>query len=149
MLACSCFLKARQRSQSRTWRRTGGAELDQALGDLAELQADLLAAELARLGGLGEGDPGAHQQRLDARHGRLHRVGDLLVGERVDLAQHQRRALRLGQMLDVVDQLAELSRRMTFSLVDMPASAKWVSIESTPTAVARRRWLSERLRAIR
>ena len=72
-----------------------GADLAQALGGLAELEADLLAAQLARLGGLGERDPGAHQQRLHRRDGRFHRVRDLLVGERVDLAQQQRRALRL------------------------------------------------------
>ncbi len=85
----------------------GCAELDQALGHLAELQADFLTAELARLGGLGQGDSGAHQQRLDRRHGGLHRVGDLVVGERVDLAQEQRGALRLGQLLYIGDQLAE------------------------------------------
>ena len=37
------------------------------LGDRAELEADLVAGQLARLGGLGEADPRADQQRLDAR----------------------------------------------------------------------------------
>ena len=107
LFSLSCFLKERQRSQPRTWRRAGALELDQALGDLAELQAHLVAAQLARLGGLGERDARAHEQRLDRRHGRLHRLCDLLVGERVDLAQQQRGALGLGQLVDVGEQLAE------------------------------------------
>ena len=83
-------------------------ELAQALGGLAELEAHLLAGELARLGRLGQADPRAHQQRLDARHRRVHDLGDLLVGEGVHLAQHERRALRLRKVADVVEQQAEL-----------------------------------------
>ena len=78
------------------------------LGARAEFAANLLAGQLARLSGLGETDPRAHQQRLHARDGRLHRVGDLLVGERVHLAQDKRRALGLRQPRDVVEQQAEL-----------------------------------------
>jgi len=52
-------------------------------------------------------------------------------------------------MPDVSQQQAKLLALVAFSLVDWPASAKWVSIESTPIAVLRRRWFSERLRAMR
>ena len=83
------------------------AQAPQALGDLAELLAHLLAVKGARLGGLGERDTRAHEQRLHRRDGGLHRLGDLVVAERVDLAQQQRRALRLGQRLDVLEQLAD------------------------------------------
>ena len=41
------------------------------------------------------------------------------------------------------------SRRCTLSAVVRPCSEKCTSIESTPTACARRRWFSDRLRAIR
>ena len=37
----------------------------------------------------------------------------------------------------------------TLSAVVRPPSDRWMSIESTPIACVRRRWLSERLRAIR
>ena len=85
----------------------GGAELAEALGGGAELEADVVAAEVARLGGLGERDAGAHEQRLDGGDGGLHGVCDLVVGERVDLAQQQRGALGLGQLVHVGDELAE------------------------------------------
>ena len=122
----------------------------QALGDLAELLADLLAGELARLGGLGQADAGADEQRLDARDRRLHRLGDLVVGERVDLAQQQRGALGLGQVLDVRHQLAEL-----LALVDLVggrrgrARRRGGRTSRRAIALLRRRWFSERLRAIR
>ena len=80
----------------------------EALGDRAELDADLVAGQQPRLGGLGERHAGAHEQRLHRRDRGLHRLGDLLVGERVDLAQQQRGALRLGQVLHVGDQEPEL-----------------------------------------
>ena len=41
------------------------------------------------------------------------------------------------------------SRWWTLSAVVAPFSDRWMSIESTPMAWARRRWLSERLRAMR
>ena len=41
------------------------------------------------------------------------------------------------------------SRRWTLSAVVVPFSARWTSIESTPMAWLRRRWFSERLRAMR
>src|SRR5205085_2903162 len=65
----------------------GRRELLEALRHLAQLQADLVAGELAGLGRLGQGDARPHQQRLDAGDGGVHRLGDLLVGERVDLPQ--------------------------------------------------------------
>ena len=82
--------------------------LAQPLGDLAELDPDLVAGEQPRLGGLGERHARAHEQRLDARHRRLHRLGDLLVGERVHLPQHQRGLLGLRQLVDVADEQPEL-----------------------------------------
>ena len=108
LVSRSCLRKVAQRSQVRRWRRTGRARPRQALGDLAELLADLLARQQPRLGGLGERHAGAHEQRLDRRDGGLHRLGDLLVGQRVDLPQQQRGALRLGQLLHVGDQEPEL-----------------------------------------
>ena len=90
----------------------------QPLGDLAELDPDLVAGQQPRLGRLGQRDPRAHEQRLDARHRRLHRLGDLLVGERVHLAQHQRGALGLRQLVDVADEQAEL-----LALVDLVGGA--------------------------
>ncbi len=79
-----------------------------ALGHAAELQPDLVAGEQARLGGLRERHAGAHEKRLHARDRRVHRLGDLVVGECVDLAQEQCGALRLGQLLHVGDDPAEL-----------------------------------------
>ena len=82
--------------------------LAQALGGLGELEPDLAAGELARLRRLGERHPRADEQRLDRRDRRVHRNGDLLVGERVHLAQKQRGALGLGKVLNVGDQRAEV-----------------------------------------
>jgi hypothetical protein len=86
----------------------GGGRAAQALGHLAELLAHLLARQRARLGALGERDAGADEQRLDRRDRRLHRLGDLLVGQRVDLAQQQGGLLRLGQILHVGHEQAEV-----------------------------------------
>ena len=93
----------------------------QALGDLGELDPHLLAGEQPRLGGLGQRYPRAHEQRLDARHGRLHRLGDLLVGQRVHLAQDERRPLGLGEPLDVADEHPEL-----LALVDLVGGGRAV-----------------------
>ena len=79
-----------------------------ALGHAAELEANLVAGEQPRLGGLRERHASAHEKRLHARDGRVHRLGDLVVGEGVDLAQQQRGALRLGQLLHVGHDVAEL-----------------------------------------
>ena len=104
----SCLRKRRAavaRAQVAAHRR---GRAHQALGDRAELDAHLVAGQQPRLGGLGERHPRADEQRLHRRHGGLHRLGDLLVGQRVDLAQQQRGALRLRQVLDVGDQEPEL-----------------------------------------
>src|SRR5436190_1718387 len=83
-------------------------DLLQSLCRLGELEPDLIAGELAGLARLGEGDPGADEKRLDARDGRVHRLGDLLVAHRVDLTEEQRRALGLGKIADVAEEAAEL-----------------------------------------
>ena len=83
-----------------------------ALGHLAELEPHLLAGEQTRLGRLGQRHSRAYEKRLDARHRGVHRLEDLLVGESVDLAQEQRRALRLGQLPDVRHDLPELLARV-------------------------------------
>ena len=72
-----------------------GGELGQAFGHFGKFDPRLFAGDLPRLRSFGEAAAGANQQRLDARHGRLHRFGDLVIRERVDLAQQQCRALLL------------------------------------------------------
>ena len=86
-------------------RRRGRAD---PLGYRPQLEPDLGARQLAGLGRLAEGDAGPDEERLDAGHRRLHRLGDLLVGEGVHLAQEERRALGLGQAADVRHQEAEV-----------------------------------------
>jgi len=76
------------------------------LGRLAQLDPDLLAREQPRLGSLGQRHPRAHEQRLHARDRRVHRLGDLVIRESVDLAQQQRRALGFRKILDVRNDLA-------------------------------------------
>ena len=85
-----------------------GRELGQPFGHFGKFDPHLFTGDLASLGCFGEAATGANQQRLDAWHGRLHRLGDLVVGERVDLAQQQRRALRLGQLAHVGHQLSQV-----------------------------------------
>ena len=126
-----------------------GRRAAQALGHLAELVADLVAGQQARLGRLRERDAGAHEQRLHRRDRGLHRLGDLLVGERVDLAQQERRALRLRQVLT-----SEISWRNSSRRCDLVGRRQAVLGEVHVHRVdadrlALRRWLSERLRAIR
>ena len=68
--------------------------------------ADLRAVGVARRGGGDEPAAGALDQ-LARRGGRdLQRLGDLVVAEPVELAHQQRRALLLGQVGEVLDQLA-------------------------------------------
>ena len=140
-------LAALARAQVAADRRRRAA---QALGDLAELLAHLLAGQQARLGGLGERDAGAHEQRLDRRDRRLHRLGDLLVGERVDLAQQQRGALGLRRGPARPPSAGGTPRACAPC---RPSSgrarrgARPSSRRRSPCCL--RRWLSERLRAIR
>jgi hypothetical protein len=84
----------------------------QALGHLAELESHRIARELPRLGRLGQGDARAYEQRLDAGDRGVHRLPDLLIGQRVDLPQQKRRALRLGQSLDIGEQQSEVLTTM-------------------------------------
>ena len=109
-----------QPSHRLTWWRTGPVALRRPSAASAS-SADLAAGQLARLGRLGERHPRPHQQRLDRRDGRVHRLGDLLVGEGVDLAQQQRRALGLGKILDVGDQRAEVLALLDRSAVVTPS----------------------------
>ena len=104
----SCLRNVAQRSQVRRWRRTGALVRVSPSATSPSSLADLLARQQPRLGGLGERHAGPHEQRLDRRDGRLHRLGDLLVGQRVDLPQQQRGALRLRELLHVGDQEPEL-----------------------------------------
>jgi hypothetical protein len=85
-----------------------GGRAGKPLGHLSQLEPNLGAREQSRLRSLRERYARAYEQRLDARHRGVHRLGDLVVGERIDLAQQERRALRLRKVLDVGDDLAEL-----------------------------------------
>ena len=124
--------------------------LGEALGDLPELQADLLAGEQAGLRSLGQANPGAHEQRLHARHGGVHGLGDLVVGERVDLAHAAARcAGSPGRSWTSATICRNSSRRCTVSAVVAPLSRSKMSIESWPAARGLRRWFRQRLRAIR
>ena len=87
---------------------SGAVDLGQSLGGLGELDPDLVTGQLTGLARFGERDAGADQQALHARDGGVHRLGDLLVAHRVDLAQQERRALGLGEMADVLEETAEL-----------------------------------------
>ena len=94
-----------------------GAAL-QSLGNLRQLDTDLVTGQQPGLGGLGERYPRAYQQRLDAGDRRLHRLGDLLVGQGVHLAQDERRLLGLRKLMDVADEQPEL-----LALVDLVGGA--------------------------
>jgi hypothetical protein len=86
----------------------GARDLGEPLGGLGELDPDLVAGQLTRLARLGQRDPGPDEQALHARDRGVHRLGDLLVAHRVDFAEKERRALRLGKVADVAEQAAEL-----------------------------------------
>jgi hypothetical protein len=86
----------------------GTGDLCDALGGLGELQANVVAGQLAGLARLGQGDACPDQEALDAGHRGVHRLGDLLVAHRVDFAEQERRALRLGKLADVGEEVAEL-----------------------------------------
>ena len=78
--------------------------LDAAVVGGHQVAPDLAAVRIARLLRLDEPDAGAHQQRLDGRHGHVERAGELRVAQPVDLAHQQRGALLLGQAADVPDE---------------------------------------------
>jgi hypothetical protein len=74
----------------------------------AQVVADVHAGRVACLARLDEPHPGPHEQRLDGRDRDLERRRELVVGEPVDLAHQQRRALLGGEALDVVDQAPQV-----------------------------------------
>ena len=151
LVSLSWPLNVEQRSQDAqvpAHERSGAAL--QALGDLGQLDPHLLAREQPRLGRLGERHPRAHEQRLDARDGRLHRLGDLLVGQGVHLAEHERGPLGLGKRRGCRRRAAGTPRARG------PCRRWWRRARTggcpssrRPTAWIRRRWLRLRLRAIR
>ena len=111
----------------------------EALGHLAELEPNLVAGEEPGLGSLGKRDSRAHQKRLDARDRGLHGLRDLVVGERVDLAQEKGGPLGLRQLLDVGHDLAEL-----LALVDRVGGAgSAVALEHVHRVLARRGWTAQ------
>ena len=104
----SCLRKSWQRSHVRRWRRTGGLVRRRPSATSPSSSRTSSQVSSRASAASASDDAGAHEQRLDRRDRGLHRLGDLLVGERVDLAQQQRGALRLGQVLHVRHQLPEL-----------------------------------------
>ena len=84
------------------WRARAARGLHAAVVAVEQVDADLVAVGVARLGGLDEPDPRAHEQRLDGRDRDVERAGEVGVGHAVDLAHQQRRALLLGQPADVL-----------------------------------------------
>ena len=73
-----------------------------------ELLADAGAVGVARLGGLGEPAAGAHEQRLHGGDGDAERGAELLVGEALELADDERRALLLREVVEVGDEAPEV-----------------------------------------
>ena len=82
--------------------------LHAAVVGVQQVDADLVAVGVARLGGFHQADPGAHEQRLDGRDRDVERRRQVDVGHAVDLAHQQRRALLLGQPADVGDQARQV-----------------------------------------
>jgi hypothetical protein len=69
--------------------------------------ADLDACRIACLGRLREADARADEQRFDGGDGGPERAGDVGVGHPAEFAHQQRRALLLGKLPHVPDQLAQ------------------------------------------
>ena len=90
------------------WRAGEPAGADAAPVRGRQVGADLAAGGVARLERLGEADARADEQGLDGGDGDAERAGELRVGEALELAHQQRRALLLGQAAHVVDQAAEV-----------------------------------------
>jgi hypothetical protein len=85
-----------------------GRGLHAAVVGAVEVLADLIAGGVACVRGVDEADPRAHEQRLHGGHGDVERGRQVGVGEPVELAHEQRRALLLGQAADVLDQPGEV-----------------------------------------
>src|SRR4051794_24893107 len=79
-----------------------------AVGELAELRLDDFAVGVARGGQPMQGAARAEDGCADGREGEAEDLADLLVGEAVHLAQEQRATLDVGQLADVVQELAQL-----------------------------------------
>ncbi len=86
--------------------RAGG--LAEPLRGGGELEAHLLAGQVARLARLGQRHPRTNQQGLHRGDGGLQRGRDLAVGERLELAHQQGASLCLGQVADVRDEVAQV-----------------------------------------
>ena len=134
---------------SRTWRRAGPPSL--ARPSAASASSSLTSSQVSWRAWLDSAsdDPRAHEEALDAGDRRFHRGRDLLVGHRVHLAEKEGGALGLGKLVDVLEQVAEL-----LAVLDPVGDRGAVlhrrtSIVSWPSGTGRRRWLRQRLRAIR
>ena len=104
--------------------------LAKSLGRLCQFEVHLVARQMPALACIGKRDARPDEERFDGRDGRVHRNGDLLVRERVDLAKEQRASLSLGKPLDVPDQARNSARFCTRSATETPFSCGWMSIES-------------------
>ena len=141
--------KSVQRSQVRRWRRTGA---------VVRLRPSATSPSSIRTS--------SHESRrasaASARDTRARTSSDFTDGTVVSIASaicsydsasisRSSSAVRCvsGRSCTSAIRSRNSSRLWTLSAVVSPPSDKWMSIESTPTACVRRRWLSERLRAIR
>ena len=86
----------------------GPGHLAEPLRGLGELEPHIVTREDPCLTGLGERHPRPDEKRLDRGERDPHGLGDLGVGESVDLAQHEGAPLRLRQLLDVGDDRPQL-----------------------------------------
>ena len=86
--------------------KIGSAQSATALG--RELLADLGAVGLARVAACYERLTGLEHQRLDLLPRNAEHLADLFVAEGIDLGEHERRALVLGQAAHVDDQIAQV-----------------------------------------
>ena len=93
--------KCRHWLQSRMWRRA--VPLGRTPRSWASVSCPRMsrARGVARLERLGEGDPGANQQRFHGRDRHAERVGHVRVCHAAELSHQQRRALLLGQAAHV------------------------------------------------
>ena len=100
--------KSEHSSQSRTWRRTGPESLRSP--SAASARSIRTSPQVSWRAWLASASEIRARTSSDLTEGTLVSIacGDLLVGHRVHLAQQQRRALGLGQLADIGEELAEL-----------------------------------------
>ena len=149
LVSRSCLRNVAQRSQVRRWRRTGA---------LVRVSPSATSPSSWRTS--------SHDSRraseASASETRARTSSDLTEGTVVSIASaicsydsasisRSSSAVRWvsGRSCTSAIRSRNSSRRWTLSAVVCPCSDRWMSIESTPTAWVRRRWLSDRLRAIR